>query len=287
MTDPILYIAGPMSRASFCRCDRPSAPGTLAIPTDLKGVGEGDPKLNSDVFVGQSSGAVHSHFSSDVRCCPNYPHGALLPKGDLLQGANAATATQERQHVSQQSNSIVAVGGPEMEGLPTEPIRVVGPSDTPNLGALAHQFQDVSVGRGDFDAERAVVGLTVNDGSLPLVDSSAPGNVKGCPLHDFILPDNGIDPWDNNYPAFFAAEEQLRAVGFTRILNPVRRIIPADSTWEAFMRSGLRMVLDAEALVLLPGWARSKGAVWEWDTAQRLGMPCYDLETWLATAVAA
>jgi hypothetical protein len=92
---------------------------------------------------------------------------------------------------------------------------------------------------------------------------------------------------ENNYPAFFAAEQKLRAIGFYRILNPARSIVSRNGTWEAFMRSGLRMVLDSTALVLLPGYEASKGATWELDTAQRLGLPFGTLEAWLAKAVAA
>ena len=92
---------------------------------------------------------------------------------------------------------------------------------------------------------------------------------------------------DNNYPAFFEAEEQLRATGFYRILNPARSIVSRNGTWEQFMRSGLRMVLDSTAIVLLPGYESSRGAMWEHDTALRLGMPVGTLEAWLAKAVAA
>jgi hypothetical protein len=89
---------------------------------------------------------------------------------------------------------------------------------------------------------------------------------------------------ESNYPAFFAAEEELRKVGYDRILNPVRRIVPASSSWHAFMRSGLRMLLDAEALVMLPGWDASRGANWERDTALRLGMPAMELPEWIERA---
>ena len=37
-----VYIAGPMSRESFCRCDRPSARSTLPIAADLIGAGVWD-----------------------------------------------------------------------------------------------------------------------------------------------------------------------------------------------------------------------------------------------------
>jgi hypothetical protein len=87
-----------------------------------------------------------------------------------------------------------------------------------------------------------------------------------------------------NYPAFFVAEEQLRATGFTRILNPARTTVSRNGTYQDYMRSGLRMVLDSTALVLLPGYEKTPGATL--DTAIRLGMPFGTLEAWLAKAVA-
>lgn len=41
-----VYIAGPMSRESFCRCDRPSARSTLPIAADLIGAGVRDAVLD-------------------------------------------------------------------------------------------------------------------------------------------------------------------------------------------------------------------------------------------------
>ena len=43
-----VYIAGPMSRESFCRCDRPSARSTLPIAADLIGAGVRDAVLDED-----------------------------------------------------------------------------------------------------------------------------------------------------------------------------------------------------------------------------------------------
>lgn len=42
-----VYIAGPMSRESFCRCDRPSARSTLPIAADPIGAGVRDAVLDS------------------------------------------------------------------------------------------------------------------------------------------------------------------------------------------------------------------------------------------------
>lgn len=89
-----------------------------------------------------------------------------------------------------------------------------------------------------------------------------------------------------NYPAFRAAEKALRAKGYD-VLNPVdiEQHNPTPGTpqaWEWYMRHALRMVLDADALALLDGWERSKGAsTMEHPVAQGLGMTCQPLEFWL------
>lgn len=88
----------------------------------------------------------------------------------------------------------------------------------------------------------------------------------------------------NNLPAFFAAEEQLRAVGYNRILNPARAVCPDDSEWHEWMRSGLEMVLRSEGLALLPGSQNSRGAALERYVAEALGKPVAPLDEWLAMA---
>jgi hypothetical protein len=89
---------------------------------------------------------------------------------------------------------------------------------------------------------------------------------------------------DSNYPAFFAAEERLRAAGYNRILNPARAVCPPDSDWHVWMRSGIDMVLRAEALVMLPGSDNSRGARLERYVAEALGMRVAPLDEWLKVA---
>lgn len=89
---------------------------------------------------------------------------------------------------------------------------------------------------------------------------------------------------DFNYPAFNAAAEALRAAGHT-VLNPVDSEQHNDTgkpqRWDWYMRHALRMVLDSEALALLPGWENSKGARLEFQVADSLGLPCRPLSDWL------
>lgn len=76
---------------------------------------------------------------------------------------------------------------------------------------------------------------------------------------------------DYNYPAFHAAAARLRALGH-EVLNPAENPAPACGTWQGYMRMSLVQLVQCEAIVLLPGWAESKGALIERKLAQVLGM---------------
>ncbi len=76
---------------------------------------------------------------------------------------------------------------------------------------------------------------------------------------------------DFNYPAFNAAAATLRAQGHT-VLNPAENPVPACGTWQGYMRMALAQLVQCECIVLLPGWADSKGALIERKLAQVLGM---------------
>ena len=80
---------------------------------------------------------------------------------------------------------------------------------------------------------------------------------------------------DDNYPAFHAAAEKLRAAGFV-VENPAENDPPADPTWENWLRIALRQMLTCDAVVLLPGWHRSKGARLESQVAEQLGLTVVD-----------
>jgi hypothetical protein len=66
---------------------------------------------------------------------------------------------------------------------------------------------------------------------------------------------------------FKTAETQLRFLGVDRIFNPadVDLHIPytedtKHTIWKQYMKYDLKMLVDADVLILLPGWWRSRGA---------------------------
>jgi nucleoside 2-deoxyribosyltransferase len=80
---------------------------------------------------------------------------------------------------------------------------------------------------------------------------------------------------DFNYPAFNRAGEQLRRAGF-HVENPAENRAPSPApTWQDWMRLSLAQLLRCDAVVMLPGWWRSKGARIEWAVAKLLGIPVF------------
>jgi Domain of unknown function (DUF4406) len=89
---------------------------------------------------------------------------------------------------------------------------------------------------------------------------------------------------EHNYPAFFGAEIELKAAGYSPI-NPARVEGREECVlWLDFMRASLRDIADCDGIATLSGWANSQGAVVETDLAKSLGLPVRSLEFWLENA---
>jgi hypothetical protein len=76
---------------------------------------------------------------------------------------------------------------------------------------------------------------------------------------------------DHNYPLFQSVAETLRAAGYT-VVSP-HELNPSTRSWADCMRVDLTALLNGpEAIILLPGWEASRGAVLEHDTAKAIGL---------------
>lgn len=91
-----------------------------------------------------------------------------------------------------------------------------------------------------------------------------------------------------NYPAFHQAARDLRELGYFVVS-------PAEDTWNRpipppepehaaphghYVRAGLRKLLHADAVALLPGWGTSKGTSVELTVARAIGMDIHTVEHW-------
>lgn len=73
-----------------------------------------------------------------------------------------------------------------------------------------------------------------------------------------------------NYPAFFAAAEKLRAMGF-EVVSPAE-LNPITESYLPAMKTDIRALIDCDHILLLRGWHASKGATLERHIAQVLGI---------------
>lgn len=83
----------------------------------------------------------------------------------------------------------------------------------------------------------------------------------------------------NNYPAFHVEAARLRALGY-HVENPAE-INPHGGEWLECMRREISQLVTCDAVALLPGWERSKGALIEHGLAISLGIkarPCSEFQ---------
>lgn len=88
---------------------------------------------------------------------------------------------------------------------------------------------------------------------------------------------------DGNTPAFNEAAKQLREAGYD-VSNPADHGY-GTRPWKWYMVKALKMMLDCDAVALLPGYSNSKGARLEVQVAHAMDMKTKYVEAWLEDAV--
>ena len=78
-------------------------------------------------------------------------------------------------------------------------------------------------------------------------------------------------PLETVYNNFTNAEVQLLEQGY-EVVNPINNGLPTNATWEEHMRADLRLLLDCDAIYMLEGWEKSRGARIEYALAVDLKM---------------
>ena len=77
---------------------------------------------------------------------------------------------------------------------------------------------------------------------------------------------------DLNFPAFHSEAGRLRGIGHT-VINPAEVNPDPNAKWSDCMRADIRELVTCDAVALLPGWEKSRGATLEHHIATALGMP--------------
>lgn len=90
-------------------------------------------------------------------------------------------------------------------------------------------------------------------------------------------PMTGIE--DFNFPAFNAAAKRWRSHGHT-VINPAENAHGDTSKpWAYYIRQDIAHVLNVEAVAVLSGWQKSRGATLEVSLARALDLPILDADT--------
>lgn len=83
------------------------------------------------------------------------------------------------------------------------------------------------------------------------------GQISGLPLNEVKA-------------KFQDAEKRIVEHGYEAV-NPLKNGIPSTESWEVHMAADIVLLLDCDAIYMLPGWESSKGATLEKNIAERIG----------------
>ncbi len=77
---------------------------------------------------------------------------------------------------------------------------------------------------------------------------------------------------------FALAEKALKADGY-KVLNPVKFTakLPEGSPWEEYMKLCVKQLMKADAIYMMKGWRKSKGATLERLIAGAVGIKIIDV----------
>lgn len=82
---------------------------------------------------------------------------------------------------------------------------------------------------------------------------------------------------EHNYPAFEEAAKNLRADGLN-VLSP-REIDHGETEetrgkypYHVYLKAGIKLLLECDGIIMMEGWADSKGAMFELQVAAACGM---------------
>lgn len=101
-------------------------------------------------------------------------------------------------------------------------------------------------------------------------------------------PYSGADGWEvacNVHRAEEVAREVVRLGAAPVTPHSIGARMAGTETYELWCETTLEMMRRCDAVVFVPGWERSRGAVGERKEAVRIGLPCFDrildLRVWL------
>jgi hypothetical protein len=84
---------------------------------------------------------------------------------------------------------------------------------------------------------------------------------------------------EHNFPLFRDVTKRLRADGL-RVISPheVNEEGAPELPYEEYIKRDIKVMLECNSIIMLPGWYRSKGARIEFDLAMDLNFFIYRLE---------